>query len=281
MTLPEITLRDGKKIPAVGYGLGTANYGRDSSDAVVLALKEGYYHLDGAEAYANDESIRVGLEKSGVTREEFFYTTKCSSSEPRIALQKALRTLNLDYVDLYLLHSPEYFDEMGLSRAWEICEDMQKEGLCRSIGVSNFRVKDLEEIKKTARTMPVINQIELHPYTYKSTKPLLDYCKENGITVAAWGPLTPLTNAKGGPVDDTVTNIALAMHYTPGQVLAKWCQQVSEGVVLTTSSKSERLQEQLVPFTSMPDLSLQQINAIIDSGKSKHFRTYMPHMDDP
>ncbi|ORY25837.1 NADP-dependent oxidoreductase domain-containing protein [Naematelia encephala] len=280
MSLPKLLLSNGRRIPVLGYGLGTANYGRDSSDAVVLALRQGYLHLDGAEAYANDESIRIGLERSGVSRKDIFYTTKCSSKDPRAALLKSLKTLNLEYVDLYLLHSPEYFEEIGLAKAWEMCEEMQTEGLCKSIGVSNFRVKDLKKLAETAKVTPVINQIEFHPYLYKETKPLLDYCKEHAITIAAWGPLTPLTNAKNGPVDVTVAEIAKSTGYTPGQVLLKWCQQVTGGVVLTTSSKASRLQEQMVPFISMPDLTDAQVEAIIENGKSKHFRTYMPHMDE-
>ncbi|WWD18692.1 hypothetical protein CI109_103146 [Kwoniella shandongensis] len=278
--LPEIPLNDGRKIPVVGYGFGTANLGKDSSDAVVLALSQGFYHLDGAEYYANDESIRVGLETAKVPREEMFYTTKCCSNDPRKALQAALKTLNLGYVDLYLLHGPDFFPELGVARAWEICEEMQREGLCRSIGVSNFRVKDLEDLLKRAKVKPAINQFELHPYLYKHESALIDYCKTNDIAIATYASLTPLTSAKGGPVDATVERIAAETGFTSGQVLLKWSQQVTSGIVITTSGKASRLQEQLVAFTSMPDLTKLQINAIVENGRSKHHRIFFPHMDE-
>ncbi|KAK8858796.1 hypothetical protein IAR55_003026 [Kwoniella newhampshirensis] len=278
--IPQISLGDGRKIPVVAYGFGTANLGKDSTDATVLALSQGYRNLDGAEYYANDVSIGLGLERAKIPREEIFYSTKCCSQDPRAALHKALKALKLECVDLYLLHSPLFFPDIGVSRAWEICEELQQEGLCKSIGVSNFRIKDLQALLKTAKVKPAINQFELHPYLYKQEAPLVDYCKRNGIIIATFGSLTPLTAAKDGPLDDTLHKVAGETGYTPGQVLLKWTFQVTGGVVVTTSAKAARLQEQLVPFISMPDLTQYQIDAIVQNSRSRHYRGFFPHMDE-
>lgn len=245
-----------------------------------MALKQGYYHWDAAEVYANEESVGRALKECGLPREKIYLTTKCGSADPRKALEKSLKLLGTSYVDLYLIHSPHFVKDLGLGKSWEIMEALQKEGLAKSIGVSNYRVEDLKEVMKTAKVTPAANQVEFHPYVYEKAAPLLAYCKEQGIHLECYGPLTPLVRAAGGPVDETVEKVAKSLGATPGQVLLKWAQQVTGGVIVTTSSKPERLVEQLKTFTEVPNLSQEQINEIISVSKGKHVRAFMKHMDE-
>jgi len=279
MSLPNITLNDGSSIPVVGYGTGTANYGRDSSKVVELAFEHGYYHWDTAEMYRNEDSVGVALKDVGVPREKIYLTTKLGSADPRSAMDKSLKLLGTSYVDLYLIHSPSVVKSLGLQKSWAMLEEFQKEGKAKSIGVSNYRVKDLEELMQTAKVTPAANQIEFHPYVYARTKPLLDYCHEKGIVIECYGPLTPIVRAPGGPVDAVVAKIAESKKCTEGQVLLKWAQQVSKGVIVTTSSKADRLDEQLKAFTEVPELSSDELKEITEAGSSKHFRQFASHMD--
>jgi len=281
-SVPTITLNDGTKIPIVGYGTGTANYAKDSKDVVLQALKNGYYHWDTAEMYANEDSVGKALQESGLPREKIFLTTKCGSADPRASLEKSLKLLGTSYVDLYLIHSPLLVQSTGLGKAWSVMEELQKEGKAKSIGVSNYRIEDLKETLKTAKVTPSANQIEFHPYVYDKAGPLAAYCKEQGIKLECYGPLTPIVRAAGGPVDSVLSKIAktLGEGVTPGQVLLKWAQQVSEGVIVTTSSKPERLVEQLKAFTEVSELSKEQVEEIIAASKGKHFRAFMHHMDE-
>lgn len=157
--LPNITLNDNVQVPVIGYGLGTANYAKDVKDGVMLAFKTGYAHWDGAEVYKNEASEAAALKELGVKRSEVFITSKVGSDDPRASLEKSLKLLETDYVDLYLIHSPEFVRKTGLGEAWKVMEQLQAEGKARSIGVSNYRIKDLEETLEVAKVVPSANQV--------------------------------------------------------------------------------------------------------------------------
>ena len=159
-----IKLNDGTMIPLLGFGTGTAHYSKDAGHLVTSAINAGFTHLDGAQWYRNEESLGAGIAAAGKPREQLFVTTKlCKLPEGktvRDALVESLAKLRLDYVDLFLIHTPLHFDEPGrLKTIWKEMEAVKKEGLTRSIGVSNFRVAQLREILDGAEVIPSINQV--------------------------------------------------------------------------------------------------------------------------
>jgi diketogulonate reductase-like aldo/keto reductase len=172
-----ITLNDGNEIPWLGFGTGTALYGRDAKDLVSMAIKTGIVHLDGAQVYRNEDSLGAAIKDSGKPRSELWVTTKLSPLTPegktsadinvKATLQESLRKLDLDYVDLFLIHSPHPANEEGsLQHLWRGMEEVKDSGLAKSIGVSNFRVEDLnvilEEVKKgKSKYVPAVNQVSV------------------------------------------------------------------------------------------------------------------------
>ena len=157
-----ITLNDGSKIPWLGFGTGTALYSKDAEDAVRQAIQTGVIHLDGAQVYNNEESLGAGIASSGKPRSELYITTKLNVIPPgqtvRDTLVASLKKLQTDYVDLFLIHFP-INHETPLPAIWKQFEEIQKDGLAKSIGVSNFRVKDFEEILPSAQVIPAVNQV--------------------------------------------------------------------------------------------------------------------------
>lgn len=171
-----------------------------------------------------------------------------ANCEPRKVLKEELAKLQTDHVDLCtrqrsrrsaltadLMHSPLYTGDRTLAETWAIMEELVKEGLTKSIGVSNFREEDLLEIEKSWKIKPAVNQIEYHPYVFHAAnmERLLDLLKKHEIRVEAYGPQTPLFRVPGGPVDPVVERIAKAHKITPGQTLLLWAQQYTGGVVVT------------------------------------------------
>ncbi|KAG7092719.1 hypothetical protein E1B28_009049 [Marasmius oreades] len=285
---PTITLNDGNQIPWVGFGTGTAHYSRDAKDVVVTAIRAGVRHLDGAQIYGNESSLGAGIKEFGVPRSELFVTTKLTEKldlgkeTPRTKLLESLEKLGLDYVDLYLIHSPAYAQEHGkLQEWWKGMEEIKQEGLAKSIGVSNHGVNTLKEILQVATITPSTNQIEFHPYVWKAAKPIYDLCKEKGIVVQSYGGLVPVYRAPDGPLDPVLRGIAQRLSNETGKavtlahVLTKW--QIQKGVVVvTTSSKEHRIKETLeVP--NLPDLTEDEITEIEDVGSEVHQRIYMKH----
>ncbi|GAB1518818.1 aldo/keto reductase family protein [Rhizoctonia solani] len=280
-----IRLNDGTIVPTLAFGTGTALYSKDSTSAVRQAIsKAGYIHIDCAESYGNESYTAQAIQDSGVPREQLFLTSKCWTRDPRKSLEKTLRELKTSYVDLYLIHSP--IQTSNLAEAWKIMEDLKTEGKARSIGVSNFRAKDLKAVIEVAKIIPSVNQIEFHPYVFASVQPLLELCRQHNITIESYGPLTPLIRHSGGPVDDPVKKVAARMAKGPeagavteGQVLLKWAQQRTNGVVITTSSKLDRLLEQKAAL-DLPPLSNEELRSIETEAAKKHYRHFMKHMDD-
>jgi diketogulonate reductase-like aldo/keto reductase len=160
-----ITLNNGATIPLLAFGTGTAHYSRDAERLVTSAIKAGFTHLDGAQWYRNEESLGTGIAEAGKAREQLFVTTKLVKppvgKTVRDTLVESLKKLRLEYVDLFLIHTPLQFnDEPGrLKAVWKEMEALKKEGLTRNIGVSNFRAAQLREILDGAEILPSINQV--------------------------------------------------------------------------------------------------------------------------
>ncbi|KAG9031620.1 hypothetical protein FRB95_002487 [Tulasnella sp. JGI-2019a] len=258
-----ITLNDGRKIPSIAFGTGSVWKGSEMTSYVVQALSAGFVHIDSAQAYRTERSIGAALEELKVERNEVWLTTKyLNGGSVRDRLLDSLDKLGVKSVDLYLVHSPAYI--INLVQTWKEFESVAREGLARSIGVSNCYAKDLELIMKNAEITPAVNQISFNPYKLREMLPILDYCRDHGIVVEAYSCLAPITRQPGGPVDEPVRLAAERIKATPAQVLLSWARR--KGCVLvTTSSKRDRLDEYLA-VANLPSLTEQEIQAIDDAG---------------
>ena len=192
------TLNNGVSIPVLGFGTWKAENGEVAYQAVLEALKAGYRHIDTAAIYKNEESVGRAIRDSSVSRQEIFVTTKLwntnhSYEEARHAFEQSMEKLRLDYLDLYLIHWPNpkplrENDEWKTRNAevWRAMEDLYQEGKIRAIGVSNYLPKHLDALLETARIVPAVNQVRLAPGVYQEE--VVDYCREKGILLEAWGP---------------------------------------------------------------------------------------------
>ncbi len=238
---------NGDIFPAFGLGTWLSKPG-EVGEAVLQALRTGYRHIDCAYIYGNEKEIGNALtfafENGIVTREELFITSKLWNSfhhpesvEP--AIRKTLADLQLDYLDLYLIHWPLVFkqghdqarsandllstDEVPLADTWKAMEEIKRKGLTRHIGVSNFSIKKLDELSKQSETKPEVNQVEIHPFF--TQEKMLRYCRENDIIVTAYSPLGSRHLIK---TNESITQqqiiIRLAEKYncTPAQIILAW-----------------------------------------------------------
>lgn len=195
--MEQYVLNNGVRIPAVGFGTWRSKDGEEAYQAVLTALKAGYRHIDTAAIYGNEVSVGRAIKDSGVPREELFVTTKLWNDahgyeEAKAAFALSLEKLGLDYVDLYLIHWPnpvalrDQWEETNAA-AWRAMEELYAEGKVRAIGVSNFMVHHLEALMKTAKVVPVVNQIRLAPGVYQEE--IVEWCRQHHILLEAWSPL--------------------------------------------------------------------------------------------
>ena len=213
-----VRLNNMVEIPQLGLGVFQTAASNETETAVAAALKAGYRHIDTAAMYGNEESVGRALKASGLDRNGVFITTKLANDahdDPRAAFDDSLRKLDCDYIDLYLIHWPV---PQRLA-SWKVLEEIYTEGRVRAIGVANFLVHHLEELLNTAEVTPAVNQFEIHPFMQQPQ--LYDYCREQGIAVEAYGPLT-----QGKKLDNaTLTAIATAHDKSSVQVLIRWSLQ--------------------------------------------------------
>ncbi|KAI0020467.1 aldo/keto reductase [Xylariomycetidae sp. FL0641] len=287
--IPRMKLNDGNEMPMLAYGLGTARSGSQADDNVkdltVMAMKNGYLHLDGAESYKNEAELGAAIAASNTPRSSLFITTKLQPSRHAIAdipsaLDASLSRLGLEYVDLYLIHAPfSYRTPADLQAAWAQMEACRARGKARSIGVSNFLASHLETVLQTARTKPAVNQIEFHPYLQHRVVDveggdggLLGYMRARDVAAVAYAPLTALTRAAPGPVDALYADLARKYGVEPGEVALRWC--LDQGVAAVTTSARE---ERLAGFVNrLPGFKLtpKEVEEISEKGREKHFRGF-------
>ncbi|KAG2748989.1 Aldo/keto reductase [Suillus brevipes Sb2] len=188
MPFGTVTLNDGNEFPVIAFGTGSAMIYKDVTDYVGQAIENGFSHIDTAQFYQTEAYVGLAIKESGLSRSSLYITTKYSiHGSPRQAIQQSLNKIGLSYVDLYLVHGPSLFSDF--ESGWQEFEKMKKDGLTRSIGVSNFNLENLQKLMKIAVTKPAVNQISFHPYNYASHKAMLEYCAKHSITVEAYGSL--------------------------------------------------------------------------------------------
>jgi 2,5-diketo-D-gluconate reductase A len=237
--VPTVRLNDGEEIPQLGFGVFQVPP-KDTAEVATRALDAGYRHIDTAAAYRNEAGVGQAVHAAGLERDEVYITTKCFNDDhgydqAKRALRASLERLEMQHVDLYLIHWPVPAHD-NYVETWQAFIDLQKEGLTRSIGVSNFQPAHLERIIDETGVTPAVNQIELHPRFQQQG--LRHVHSERGIVTEAWSPL-----AQGGVLEDPVIGeIADAHGKTPAQVVIRWHLDIGN-VVIPKSVTPERIVE--------------------------------------
>lgn len=257
MPIPVLQLRDGNRIPQLGFGVWQVT-GGNTVPVVTAALEAGYRHIDTAAAYGNERGVGQAIRESGLAREELFVTTKLDTSDmgrTRAALENSLNALGLDYVDLYLIHWPVPRHRRRFD-AWEAMEQARDEGLVRSVGVSNFTPKYLQELVDLGGTVPAVNQIEYHP-TYQQHE-LQAFATRHGIATEAYSPL----GMGSGPRDTAVGRIAEKHGETPAQVILRWHLQQGRIAIPKTVTPSRIVENLAVTGFELDAEDLAAIDAL-------------------
>jgi len=260
---PTIELNSGTEIPRLGFGVFQVSP-QETQGIVEQALEVGYRHLDTAAAYRNEAGVGKAIEASGLDRDDVFVTTKLWNAQQGHdsaleAFEKSLSRLGLEQVDLYLIHWPVPGEDRFV-QTWKSFEELQADGRARAIGVSNFRIEDLERLGAETDTVPAVNQIELHPELQQPE--LRAYHAEHGIATEARSPLAQgevLGNEKIGEIAETHEK-------TPAQVILRWHLQLGN-IVFPKSATPERIREnfEIFDFELAAD-QMQELGAL-DSGE--------------
>jgi diketogulonate reductase-like aldo/keto reductase len=256
------TLNNGVKIPMVGLGVFRSVPGKETEQAVRWALELGYRHIDTAAFYENEEDVGRAVRDSGISRKDVFVTTKVWNSDQGYesalkAFDKSRKKLGMDAVDLYLVHWPV---KGKFLETWKALEKLYADGKVRAIGVSNFLVHHLEELRKASSVEPAVNQVEFHPYLVQ--KDLLDYDSKNNIRHEAWAPITRgrvFTNP-------AVSSLARKYGRTPAQIILRWDIQLGV-VTIPKSVHRERIEENSKVFGfELEEKDVRELSAL-DKGE--------------
>ena len=253
-----LEIAPGVRLPLLGLGVWELVEAKAGERAILSALEAGYRHIDTAQGYENEATVGAAVRGSGIPREEIFVTTKFHPSRPDAELEaeRSLERLGLDYVDLYLVHDPRTSPVW----AWPKMERALARGLTRSIGVSNFAPDDLDALLAIAEVRPAVNQLQLNPFAYR--RALVAACRERGIAVEAYSPLT-----RGRDLaDPVIARVAQRIGRTPAQVMLRW--GLERGfVVLPKSDHRERQVENAAIFDfALADDDLAELDALDRTG---------------
>ena len=268
------TLKNGVKMPMVGFGVYQVPDFEQCEQSVLDALDAGYRLIDTAESYMNEEAVGSAVRKSGLKRDEVFVTSKIWVSnfgyeKTKKAYEAGLKRLGMEYMDLILLHQ-SLSDYYG---AWRALEELYKEGKVRAIGVSNFYPERLTDLCMNAEIMPMINQIECHPFFQRGTD--LECAEHFGVVPEAWAPFAE--GGRGIFTNEILTEIAAVHNKTVGQVILRW--NVQRGVVVIPKSvHKERIEENISIFDfALTDEEMQKISTL-DTGKTEIIDHYDWHI---
>ncbi len=272
--IPSVTLNNGVQMPIVGFGVFQVP-AEQTQQVVEQALAAGYRHLDTAASYGNEEAVGAAITASGIAREELFVTTKlwiqARSGEAvvKAAFDTSLRRLGLDYLDLYLIHQPlgDYYS------AWRAMQDLNRDGVIKAIGVSNFHGDRLVDLIERNEIVPAVDQVETHPFHARFADQEL--MRERGVQIESWGPFAEGKNNLF--TNPTLAAIGQAHGKSVGQVVLRWLTQ-RQVVVIPKSVRPERMAENLDIFDfELTHEQMAQI-ATLDAGASLFFDHRDPAM---
>jgi diketogulonate reductase-like aldo/keto reductase len=254
-------LADGTVMPLLGLGVWQVQDGPTCVHAVRSALELGYRHIDTAQAYGNESSVGQALSESGLARDEVFITTKFHPGrrDPLREAAYSIEQLEVDYVDLYLVHWPGG----GATWAWPGMEAARARSYARAIGISNFDADELDQVLARAAVAPVVDQVHFNPSAYR--KGLLDACADRGVALEAYSPL-----GTGAQLDDqVVASIASRLGRSPAQILLRWC--VQRGIpVITKSTHRDRIAENAEIFDfELSASDMAELDALDRSGETR------------
>lgn len=237
------TLSNGHTIPVLGYGTWQVTDPSEAVDGVIAAVKAGYRHIDTAQMYGNEEYVGEGIKKCGMPREELFVTSKLNNTNhgykaARRTIEESLDKLDLDYLDLFLIHWPVVKNNGGDWKqdnidTWRALEELYDEGKLKAIGLSNFTVPHITNIFENCRIKPMVNQIRLHPGVLQEDT--VELSRKHNMIIEAWSPLSPM---KYMQEDETVREMCEKHGKSIAQVLLKWSLQ--HGFVTLTKSVHEK-----------------------------------------
>ncbi|KRL29566.1 oxidoreductase [Companilactobacillus paralimentarius DSM 13238 = JCM 10415] len=262
--IPYIELTNGVTIPQVGLGVFQMS-DDEVLNSVKWAIESGYRHIDTASFYDNEEAVGKAIKTTGIDRKYLFITTKVWNDvrgydETIAQFNKSLKKLDMDYLDLYLIHWPA----PGFEENWRAMEDLYKQGKIKAIGVSNFKAHHIEQLMKTATIAPMVDQIETHPYFQENE--LHKYLKDHHIAHESWSPL-------GGGVnkviaDPVIKQIAENHQKSPAQVVLRWHIQRGE-IIIPKSIHENRIKENIQLFDYHFNLTPEEMEQIsqLDSNK--------------
>lgn len=272
--MQKITLNNGVEMPLLGFGVFQMNDAAECERAVIDAIETGYRLIDTAASYQNETQVGNAIKQSGIDRKELFVTTKLwlqdtSYEGAKAQFARSLKRLNMDYVDLYLIHQP-YGDVHG---AWRAMEELQQAGYIKSIGVSNFHPDRLADLIAFNKIVPAVNQVEVNPFTQQLHAAPWMFSK--GIQPEAWAPFAEGRN--GLFQNPLLTNIGEKYSKSVGQVVLRWLYQ--RGIVsLAKTVRKERMIENLnVLDFELTDFEMMQI-AAMDTATSAFFSHRDPAM---
>lgn len=235
-----ILLNNGVKIPRIGFGVFRVPKGKMTQDTVMSALKLGYRLIDTAALYGNEKDVGLAIKRSKVSRNKLFVTTKLHPLRffnIERGFYKSMKNLGVDYVDLYLIHWPF----LRKKAIWNVLEKIYARGHIRAIGVSNYGMKDLQDLLLTGNIVPAVNQIEVHPFFVQEK--LTRFCKANNIIIEAHSPLTHGKRLFEGKI----TTISNKYKKSNAQILLRWSLQKGN-VIIPKAQSIQHLKENLNVF---------------------------------
>ena len=253
-----VTLNNGVKMPILGFGVFQIDDMKECEEAVYNALKAGYRLIDTAASYRNEEAVGRAIKRSGIPREEILVTTKLWVSDAnyekaKLAFETSLKKLDLEYIDLYLIHQP-FNDVYG---AWRAMTELYKEGKIKAIGVSNFYPDRLVDFIMNNEVVPAVNQVETHPFNQQVKAN--EIMKEYGVQIESWGPFAEGKN--GIFTNEILSKIGKKYNKSVAQVVLRWLIQRNI-IAIPKSTRKDRIEENFNVFDF--ELSVEDMNKIAE-----------------